>query len=186
MRYFNGLGRPFSNEGWDDPRHWLRRAWTLQEIKTENSTINAGTPQGSRSSGMTTRIIMNTQGTVEGQVITMRRAIRPILELAAEVDSPSGCSIYGLAREMAHRSATNAMYSATDKVAGLFHLLRPTQLPIYDENASPMMRTQARETCGRGAFMFSARSKFCLIFLSGGAGKSSAVVPNMEEAASVA
>ena len=50
VRYFNGLGRPFSTEGWDNSRHWLRRAWILQEITTENSTINGGIPRGSTGS----------------------------------------------------------------------------------------------------------------------------------------
>ena len=35
VRYFNGLGVCFSNGGWDDLRHWLQRAWTLQEIADE-------------------------------------------------------------------------------------------------------------------------------------------------------
>jgi len=42
VRYFNGLGKPFSEHGWDDPRHWLRRAWTLQEISAESMTFNRG------------------------------------------------------------------------------------------------------------------------------------------------
>ena len=42
VRYFNGLGKPFSEHGWDDSRHWLRRAWTLQEISTEDMTFNGG------------------------------------------------------------------------------------------------------------------------------------------------
>ena len=29
--FMSGLGRPFRDEGWDSERHWLRRAWTLQE-----------------------------------------------------------------------------------------------------------------------------------------------------------
>ena len=29
--FMSGLGRPFREEGWDSERHWLRRAWTLQE-----------------------------------------------------------------------------------------------------------------------------------------------------------
>jgi len=42
VRYFNGLGRSFSEHGWDDERHWLRRAWTLQEIRAESMTFNGG------------------------------------------------------------------------------------------------------------------------------------------------
>ncbi|RPB25478.1 hypothetical protein L211DRAFT_83904 [Terfezia boudieri ATCC MYA-4762] len=37
--YLNGLGRPFRAEGWDHPRHWLNRAWTLQETTDPNSMV---------------------------------------------------------------------------------------------------------------------------------------------------
>ncbi|KAF8464654.1 hypothetical protein BDZ91DRAFT_729567 [Kalaharituber pfeilii] len=123
VRYFNGLGRPFSKEGWDDPLHWLRRAWTLQEIRTENRTFNGGVPRGNG------RIILNTKSTVAGKVTTLRGAIRHVLKLATDADSPGGCKLYELTREMASRCATHP----TDKVAGLFYLLRATQLPTYDE-----------------------------------------------------
>jgi len=121
VRYFNGLGIDFTEHGWDSPRHWLRRAWTLQEIKTENTTYNGGVVRAN---------FLNTQGIVSGKVTTLRHAIRPVLRLAAEVDSPSGCSVYELAREMAKRYATQP----TDKVAGLLYLLRTSELPTYDDN----------------------------------------------------
>ncbi|RPB17887.1 hypothetical protein L211DRAFT_799420, partial [Terfezia boudieri ATCC MYA-4762] len=120
VRYFNGLGIPFTERGWDSPRHWLRRAWTLQEIKTENTTYNGGVVRAN---------FLNTKGRVAGKDTTLRRAIRPVLRLAAEVDSPGGCSVYELAREMAKRYATRP----TDKVAGLLYLLRTSELPTYDE-----------------------------------------------------
>ena len=128
VRYFNGLGRPFSAKGWDDERHWLQRAWTLQEIKTENSTINGGIHRGSTGS---TSNIMNTYGKMAGQDMTLRSAIEPVLKLAADVDSSSGCSLYALVREMSRRKATKS----TDKVAGLVYLLQLKQLPTYDERA---------------------------------------------------
>ena len=37
--YLNGLGRPFRAEGWDHPRHWLNRAWTLQETRDPDSML---------------------------------------------------------------------------------------------------------------------------------------------------
>ena len=133
VRYFNGLGRPFSSEGWNSDRHWLHRAWTLQEIKTENATINAGihrgSPEGIRTS---TSNIMNIRGMMGKQTMTLRRAIQPVLKLAADVDTPNGCSLYALVREMSHRKASNR----TDKVAGLVYLLRLTQLPTYDREAT--------------------------------------------------
>jgi len=128
VRYFNGLGVRFSNHGWDDERHWLRRAWTLQEIRSENTTLNGGR----FDSSTTIRSLMSASGTLEGKPVNLRYALRPVVRLAAEVDSPTGCSMYDLSREMDKRYATQA----TDKVAGLLYLLRTTQLPTYDETIS--------------------------------------------------
>ena len=61
-------------------------------------------------------------------VIKLRSALRPALQLAAQVDSPDGCELYELAREMSRRHATQPV----DKLAGLFYLLRTTKLPCYD------------------------------------------------------
>ena len=121
VRYFNGLGIPFSNEGWNDRRHWLQRAWTLQEIATENTTLNGGTPQDAG------HVFMNRREKVSG--IKLRLAIRPILQLAAQVSRPGGCELYELAREMSRRYASKEI----DKISGLFYLLRTTKLPCYDE-----------------------------------------------------
>jgi len=126
VRYFNGLGRPFSNHGWDDSRHWLRRAWTLQEIRTESMTVTGAMSPGVRC------IILNTPGEVGGKATTLRREIAPVLKLTAELDSPGGCTMYQLMREMAKRFASKP----TDKVAGLLYLLRPTELPTYNEHTT--------------------------------------------------
>jgi len=126
VRYFNGLGVPFSNHGWDDDRHWLRRAWTLQEIRSENTTLNGGRS----NSNTTARSLMSARGTLGGEPVTLRYALRSVVQLAAEVDSSTGCSMYDLSREMAKRFATQP----TDKVAVLLYLLRTTQLPTYDES----------------------------------------------------
>jgi len=48
LRYFNGLGRPLQLSGWGDPRHWLNRAWTLQETRPEHIMVNGGLPEGMR------------------------------------------------------------------------------------------------------------------------------------------
>ena len=126
VRYFNGLGVPFSNDGWDGPRHWLRRAWTLQEIASENTTINAGIPQDQSQR----RVFLNSQGMFCGKTIKFRSAIDPVIQLAAQVDSEYGCEIYELAQEMDKRHSTEQL----DKLSGLFYLLRTTKLPCYDEH----------------------------------------------------
>ena len=42
--FMSGLGRPFRDEGWDSERHWLRRAWTLQESPILSKCRIAGLP----------------------------------------------------------------------------------------------------------------------------------------------
>ena len=123
VRYFNGLGVCFSNKGWDDPRHWLQRAWTLQEIANENTTINGGIPQD------LDQVFLNSQGKVSEKVVKLRSALRPVIQLAAQVDSSHGCEVYELAREMKRRHASQPL----DKLSGLLYLLRTTKLPCYDE-----------------------------------------------------
>ena len=44
--FMSGLGRPFRDEGWDSERHWLRRAWTLQETPALSQCLIAGLPGG--------------------------------------------------------------------------------------------------------------------------------------------
>ena len=44
--FMSGLGRPFRDEGWTSERHWLRRAWTLQETPVLNRCLIAGLPGG--------------------------------------------------------------------------------------------------------------------------------------------
>ena len=127
VRYFNGLGVRFCDKHWDGPRHWLQRAWTLQEIANENTTINGGIP---RDEG---EVFLNSSGEVLGKdqvrkVIKLRSALRPVLQLAAQLDDPYGCDLYELVQEMSRRHATQPL----DKLAGLFYLLRTSKLPCYD------------------------------------------------------
>ena len=156
VRYFNGLGVPFSKEGWDDPRHWLQRARTLQEIAQEKTTINGGIPRRRDQGRAPVPVpvptqqeqdeqaqheqdeqaqheqdqgpLLNSRGKVNGKTIKLRDAIRPVIQLAAKVDSNRGCEVYELAKEMTKRHAS---YPA-DKTLGLFYLLRTTKLPCYD------------------------------------------------------
>lgn len=40
--HLSGLGRPFTPKGWDSERHWIRRAWTLQEVVDISNLLIAG------------------------------------------------------------------------------------------------------------------------------------------------
>ena len=44
--FMSGCGRPFRAGGWASERHWLRRAWTLQEAPVLNRCLIAGLPGG--------------------------------------------------------------------------------------------------------------------------------------------
>ena len=44
--FMSGLGRPFRDEGWASERHWLRRAWTVQETPPLSQCLIAGLPGG--------------------------------------------------------------------------------------------------------------------------------------------
>ena len=59
----------------------------------------------------------------------MRSAIRPVIQLAAQVDSQRGCEVYELVREMIRGHASHPL----DKLLGLFYLLGTTKLPCYDD-----------------------------------------------------
>ena len=44
--FMSGLGHPFRDEEWASERHWLRRAWTLQETPVLSQCLIAGLPGG--------------------------------------------------------------------------------------------------------------------------------------------
>ena len=153
--YFNGLGVRFSNDGWDDSRHWLQRAWTLQEIAFQSNTIDGGTP---RDRGY---IFLNSKGKISGKVTTLRDAIRPITRLATQVRSQHGCEVYELVRERSKRHASTPV----DKISGLFYRLRTMKLPCYDEQ----MTTYVAKPSGGNVFTFfllgEKRLRSCSTFL---------------------
>jgi len=136
IRYFNGLGTPFSAFEWDDERHWLNSAWTLQEIKPEMKTLNGGLSarfykdfsSSKRSKNVNLLIPLNTIGSFAGhhEKIRLRDVLAPLAKIAADAQNGQ-CSIIKLFREMRHRYAT----TDKDKVAGINYLLCPEYLPIY-------------------------------------------------------
>ena len=46
--FMSGLGRAFQPEGWASERHWLKRAWTLQETPPLRRCLIAGLPGGAK------------------------------------------------------------------------------------------------------------------------------------------
>jgi len=135
VRYFNGLGCDFSSQNWDDHRHWLQRAWTLQEIRPEDITYNGGVPESTN--------LWNSRGIFGGNEMTLRQAMEPLWELARHLDidqEKSHGEIYRLVKEMRRRHASSDL----DKLSGIFYLLRTTLLPTYSEGTLP---SEAWEKC---------------------------------------
>ena len=115
IRYFNGLGRGFRGSDFNDPTHWLNRAWTLQEA-VPNSVSGGVRPISGN--------YRNVKGTRGGVTKRLREFLEEVEAVA------SGKSVVSLAYEMGTRHAMNAM----DKIAGLSFILRFEQLPVYLSN----------------------------------------------------
>ncbi|KZT22396.1 hypothetical protein NEOLEDRAFT_1033430, partial [Neolentinus lepideus HHB14362 ss-1] len=124
VRYYNGLGVAFQAFGWNNERHWLRRAWTVQEISTR--TIQAGLPLS----------IANPLDVVCMDDPYNRRPLRDRLrsvmrlEHAIETGFSALQDILLLIQEMRPRQATRPV----DKIVALCSLLRLTQIPMYSED----------------------------------------------------
>jgi len=142
VRYLNGLGKPFSAFGWDDERHWLNRAWTLQEIKPEMMTLNGGintrfyihssaSHNSKYNQNVNLLIPLNTMGSIASHPknLRLRDVLAPLAKIAADAQI-GRCSIITLFEEMRRRYATTDQ----DKIAGINYLLRPEYLPIYKLN----------------------------------------------------
>lgn len=133
MRYMNGLGRDMKTDlpSWRNPRHWINRAWTLQEIRPEDMIINPKT-----SSAKIWPVFLNTpicdSNSPNPTSLRMRELLSPVHDLAQAAWSEEGCSILMLVKEMSKRSSTNSV----DKVAGINYLMWPSgrtfDLPVYD------------------------------------------------------
>lgn len=119
--YMNGLGRPFEKTGWDGPRHWLNRAWTLQEIKYDS--VIGGVPQGM------------TDPTKERSVDTgelFSKRLHLIGHLQTTLVSGRGIDMEGFMstiEAMRNRFSTNPV----DKIAGVAMLFGAGTIPLYRE-----------------------------------------------------
>ena len=140
IRYFNGLGKPFSTSGWDASRHWLNRAWTLQEIRDEvDETLTGGIYSPEIRTLMfptNSNFGMDIHGLFQGQAKRLADIITPLQKIAKDCASTivtGGCSILELIQEMRRRHAT----SDVDKIAGLSFLLLSETLPQYYNAKTP-------------------------------------------------
>lgn len=118
VTYFDGLGRPFKISDIHSPRHWLNRAWTLQEAYRD--TIIGGLTVDSPFPRLRAEDIVDPR---------LRQFYARFAKMC-QVDR----DIFGLVETMRERSSTSKM----DQVAGLAYALDlyttrcdPPSLPTY-------------------------------------------------------
>lgn len=120
--YYSGLGRPLEAGDLTSPRHWLNRAWTLQET-TERWMIGGisplSPPMDPRDPGY---------GTVND-------VLRPLRERIMVMSHRNGVGCFALLDDMRHRSAETEI----DKIAGLAYFFREPGKPLatYTQNQDP-------------------------------------------------
>ncbi|EJD50333.1 hypothetical protein AURDEDRAFT_150132 [Auricularia subglabra TFB-10046 SS5] len=113
VHYYSGLGRPFKVGNLDDERHWINRAWTLQEVST--SHLIAGKARYSPDPG---------DGTSDPQEQRLYNVVSSLL-----VHAQRPASIFPMLKAMRFRAAT----SEQDKISGLAYRLGSgsSRLPPY-------------------------------------------------------
>ncbi|KLO14814.1 hypothetical protein SCHPADRAFT_293610 [Schizopora paradoxa] len=115
VRYMNGLGRPFEAFGWDHEKHWLNRAWTLQEVK--HNSLMGGIPEG----------VANPQEVVSSDT---GERLQERLDIIGTIESRRGLEAFPLLiNSMRLRSSANPV----DKVLGIAMICCKDRLPIYKE-----------------------------------------------------
>ncbi|KAJ7627276.1 hypothetical protein FB45DRAFT_1060025 [Roridomyces roridus] len=126
IHYYSGLGRPFRIENLDHERHWINRAWTLQEV-TENSIIAGVTP----SSPVPDRVAVDEEGSIKNP--NERRFYEKLSDLKLITGSHNFDCIYPILTAMRPRSASSEL----DKIAGLAYRISASVLPPYIVGQSP-------------------------------------------------
>ncbi|KAJ3557364.1 hypothetical protein NM688_g1513 [Phlebia brevispora] len=117
MTYLNGLGRPFEIEDPASEKHWLNRAWTLQEANVQ-TVIGGLTPHSPFQS--------ITKGPCPGSASHVQRFYDNILTML-HVKMKQRSNVFDVLEAMLSRKASYEV----DRIAGLAHFLCSEYLPAY-------------------------------------------------------
>lgn len=132
VRYYNGLGCPFTGHGLSDSRHWLKRVWTLQEMNL-HTRIGGLSP---------TQINVPVTGFeydhATGPYQHLSYLLRP-LEIMITITP----SLVGVVKGMRDRHASDPV----DKIYGLGYLLKARSLPAYTP-ISPIKLSESSKSSG--------------------------------------
>ncbi|EAU89223.2 hypothetical protein CC1G_03488 [Coprinopsis cinerea okayama7 len=124
VHYFSGLGRPFQVGDLDSNRHWLNRAWTLQEISM--NSVKGGI--ASYSEGVANPKVDENGEYIDPDVGRFYIAYNKLYVIAQEVEN-----VFPVLSAMRRCAAMNEL----DKITGLAYLLRCKPLPQYDVTLTP-------------------------------------------------
>ncbi|KAF7797661.1 hypothetical protein EIP86_008861 [Pleurotus ostreatoroseus] len=125
VTYYSGLGLPFRATSLDDERHWLNRAWTLQE--THHNPLIGGLPAIQHLQEFRKHLGIITDDDDEEKRF-FRALAREINFVGSKFD------VFAVLHRMRMRGAENEL----DKVCGIAYLLTTkSTLPTYDIDESP-------------------------------------------------
>ncbi|KAF9024020.1 hypothetical protein BDZ89DRAFT_1162447 [Hymenopellis radicata] len=121
--YFSGLGLPFRIGDLEHHRHWLKRAWTLQEHNGSVTSFLAGiTPSSPQLPHPNNRSDTPLDDSVHEFSAKLNR-----LPQAGSAD------LFHAIDEMRRRCATSEL----DKISGLHYLCNIDRVPVYDIGEQP-------------------------------------------------
>ncbi|KAH9911198.1 uncharacterized protein B0H18DRAFT_1064265 [Fomitopsis serialis] len=144
VHYYSGLGRAFRIGDLDSPRHWLNRAWTLQEITAESRV--AGIATNSPVVRSTSDINEQTSDIVDPDERKFWHTVSWLYQNCADQRD----SLYPILDAMRHRSAESEL----DKIAGLAYL---TMARVYHQAWKALVR--AMDAGFRGDSYGSSQSR---------------------------
>ncbi|KAH6915777.1 hypothetical protein BKA70DRAFT_1178971 [Coprinopsis sp. MPI-PUGE-AT-0042] len=117
VHYFSGLGRPFAIGDLTSDRHWLNRAWTLQEVGLGGFRVTAGLTDDSPQDPWEIEDKISGSG--------------PFYDRLAAMDDIDGDSPQALLNALLSMRIRDCS-SPLDRVAGLAYPLGVRRLPTYD------------------------------------------------------
>ncbi|KAH6905220.1 hypothetical protein BKA70DRAFT_1293742 [Coprinopsis sp. MPI-PUGE-AT-0042] len=118
VQYFCGLGRALVYGNEEGERHWLNRAWTLQELGRKDKAVTGGITLTSPS---------DPWQTVEPSSLDINN---PFQRKFNKLQAYSTSFVFNFLLEMRHRSFTNPV----DQIAGLLYPLDAEKVYVYNAN----------------------------------------------------
>lgn len=147
VRYYTGLGCPFRADGLTDSKHWLNRAWTLQELKSD--TRIGGLPLV-MPPDMPFAPVTGWEYDADADPFPeLSGRLRPLANISFGANK-----LAMVVREMQHRGSKYPL----DQIYGMGYLIRAPRLPVYNpalsEEAAWWLLIECMTNSMRGELLF--------------------------------